>query len=317
MEKTESKRGKRTVINILDEVADTEPSRPICSQPRSSNPSEGWNVITYLQAANAVNFIAQKLASNPVLEEKAKTGLWPTVAYIGPGDWRYFIFMVACIKAGCVAFLISPRNSLEGQKSLFEHAKCQVIYYAEPHGGLVMRWLDGSDMQAVEAPTLEACIAAETAPFPYQRTFEEARWDPLVIVHTSGSTGIPKHITIRQGSVMAWEESLSEPDILGIPAVWKRWHQVTEKMFLPMPMFHAAGAVGAFMFSLCAGKHIVLPPAGGPLSADVATACLLGSAANSTMLPPTIIEEMVFRDDGVKALAAQDLLITAGGKHLI
>ena len=34
----------------------------------------------------------------------------------------------------------------------------------------------------------------DTRPFPYEKTFKEAAHDPIMIVHTSGTTGMPKPI---------------------------------------------------------------------------------------------------------------------------
>ena len=38
-----------------------------------------------------------------------------------------------------------------------------------------------------------------TKPYPYNKTFEEAARDPIAIVHTSGSTGMPKPILWNHG----------------------------------------------------------------------------------------------------------------------
>lgn len=49
-------------------------------------------------------------------------------------------------------------------------------------------------------------------PFPYAKSFNEARWDPLVILHTSGSTGLPKPVHCYQGMVAAWDSYGRLPD---------------------------------------------------------------------------------------------------------
>lgn len=37
--------------------------------------------------------------------------------------------------------------------------------------------------------------------YPYDKTFDEARQDPFVVMHTSGSTGLPKPIRVPNGSL--------------------------------------------------------------------------------------------------------------------
>lgn len=40
-----------------------------------------------------------------------------------------------------------------------------------------------------------------TEQYDYKKTFEEAAHDPFIIVHTSGSTGLPKPIILHHGGV--------------------------------------------------------------------------------------------------------------------
>jgi acyl-coenzyme A synthetase/AMP-(fatty) acid ligase len=39
------------------------------------------------------------------------------------------------------------------------------------------------------------------SPYSYNKTFVEARQDPFVVLHTSGSTGLPKPIIVPNGSL--------------------------------------------------------------------------------------------------------------------
>lgn len=189
--------GKRLIVNIVDERAHSEPDREWASVPNSSNPKDGWKKITYKQTANAVNRVAHKLVESTGLPEK---GEFPTVAYIGPNDVRYLIFTLGAVKAGYQALFISPRNSQEGQLNLFELTNCHAIWFDAAYKDMVQSWMQERDMHARMTFPIAAWFAEEPVePYPYQKTFEEAEWDPLLVLHTSGSTGFPKPIVARQG----------------------------------------------------------------------------------------------------------------------
>jgi acyl-CoA synthetase (AMP-forming)/AMP-acid ligase II len=97
MEVDKTKYGRRLLVNIVDERAKLEPSQPWIYVPKSSHPKLGWKAITFKEAANAVNKIAHRILD---VSGTPSHGNFPTVAYIGPNDARYPIFMLAAVKAG-------------------------------------------------------------------------------------------------------------------------------------------------------------------------------------------------------------------------
>ena len=189
--------GRRLLVNIVDERAQAKPDREWVSIPRSSDPKDGWTKVTYKQAANAVNRVGHKLASSTGVPAK---GDFPTIAYIGPSDVRYIVFALGAVKAGYKALFISPRNSQEGQLNLFELTNCHTIWFEATYKDMVQSWLQERDMHAFMTFPLAAWFPEEhIEPYPYHKSFEEAEWEPLVVLHTSGSTGFPKPIVVRQG----------------------------------------------------------------------------------------------------------------------
>ncbi|KAI3530550.1 L-aminoadipate-semialdehyde dehydrogenase [Colletotrichum filicis] len=89
--------GQRTFPSIIDERATYEPNLTCFSTPYTSEPRDGWRIVTYRDFANAINYIAHFLLDNCGVPAP---NTFPTIAYIGPNDARYCIMTVACIKAG-------------------------------------------------------------------------------------------------------------------------------------------------------------------------------------------------------------------------
>lgn len=89
--------GRRISINVIDEFAQQEPEREWISIPRTSDPVDGWEPVTFRQASRAINRAAHGLIAR---FGKAHLDSFPTIAYIGSNDSRYLIFMYACVKAG-------------------------------------------------------------------------------------------------------------------------------------------------------------------------------------------------------------------------
>lgn len=106
--------GRRLLPTLIDQIAEKDPERECLQAPRSSEPSDGWKVITWKSMSNAVNRAAHRIVN---LCGRPEPNTFPTIAYIGPNDVRYIVTMVACVKAG---YKVSSWPRL--QETLCRHA---------------------------------------------------------------------------------------------------------------------------------------------------------------------------------------------------
>ncbi|KAM0463310.1 hypothetical protein ACHAO4_000023 [Trichoderma viride] len=280
--------GERLLANIVDDYATYEPERVFAYQPYSSNLEDGYRPITFTETSRGVNHLARELLKQRQDAADDKDS-FPTVAYIGPSDVRYTIVMLACIKAHCQALFISPRNSLEAQLSLFKKTQCAQILYEPSMQSTVEPLLQFYPMPARAVPPIEDWLQSTAPHVPYDVPFEEARFHPLAVLHTSGSTGIPKPITVRQGSA-AIVDDLRDVYMDGSPVVWTHLPSTCSKVFVPMPAFHMAG-VGCLV-----------------------TECLkfLGDC-DAAVLPPSILEDMSANEEQIRLLADLKMIGFGGG----
>ncbi|RYP56390.1 hypothetical protein DL769_009925 [Monosporascus sp. CRB-8-3] len=69
------------------------------------------------------------------------------------------------------------------------NADCRFIFFPRTHAAMVQAWLQERDMKAILVSPLDARFPREDVPrFPYEKTLEQAEWDPFVVLHTGGST---------------------------------------------------------------------------------------------------------------------------------
>lgn len=158
------KYGKRLIPHILDDLATAEPDRIVYSIAISSDISRPFRHVSARSLAKLIDKTAWWLQS-----QVGKTTEIQTVGYIGPHDLQHILLTCACVKAGCAALFLSPKNSTEGALAVLKAAKCNI--WIKPREQPTLLLMEGvlkqCHMKGLDLPQLDELLdAAATKPYP-------------------------------------------------------------------------------------------------------------------------------------------------------
>lgn len=85
--------------------------------------------------------------------------------------------------------------------SLFHKLRCKRLLTSTPRPSTVTTILDAIELEAVEVPSLQELLEKDYPPFAFTKTLTECESDVFLVIHTSGSTGIPKPMLFTHKTV--------------------------------------------------------------------------------------------------------------------
>lgn len=88
----------------------------------------------------------------------------------------------------------SPKYSLAGLEHLLGELHCKTLLTIPECPSIVSAYLKVHETTVLNVPSVEALLSTEYRHYPYHKGFAKARTEPLVVLHTSGSTSHPKPI---------------------------------------------------------------------------------------------------------------------------
>lgn len=300
--------GRRLFPTLIDERASSEPTRPFVAIPKSSDLRDGFVDISYQQLATAINRCSWWLEN-----KLGKARNFETVGYLGILDLRYTILMFACVKVGYKVFFTSPRNSLKAHLSLLERTECNIFLLSKAAPSIVEKIVENRQMNTVSFPGLDYFLQLDTVVdhYPYLKTFAEARLEPLAVLHTSGSTGVPKPVIMVHGTLSCIDAYRLIPSLGGREVAGPS--REGTRLFLAFPLFHAASMCYLLGLGIYCGVICVLPPSGVPLSASIADQIHSAGNVQGSALPPSILVDLVKERLFQKNLWPLQYIIYAGG----
>ncbi|KAL8707220.1 MAG: hypothetical protein Q9220_007714 [cf. Caloplaca sp. 1 TL-2023] len=281
----EPKYGHRLLPSLVDELARDRPTELFALVPKSTTFSDGLQDVTYSTMANAVNSLALWLEKT-----LGKSTTFETIAYIGSFDLRYFILALAATKVGYKTLFPSPRNSVEATRSLFDKTKCRTLFTSSEVAVEQLVTKSGPRHLVLES-LIELLFKSDVPSYPYGKTFDEADHDPFIVIHTSGSTGLPKPVVIYHGGLATVDGHHNLPSYDEGQAQVRAFGTRT-RMLQTLPPFHVAGILCSLSIALYHEIIPVWPPAGRPISLDLFDDAVDNLRLDGCLVPPSLLEEV-------------------------
>jgi len=206
----------------------------------------------------------------------------------------------------------SPRNSLEGHLGVIDAADCKIWCIASEKNVQVEQILSKRAMRIMFLPSLDSLLhEIPVDPYPFTKSFEEAKNDPILVLHTSGSTGLPKPIFVVQWLMSTIDAYNTLPGMEGKQMQLAAWKKM--KFLSTFPPFHSAGITISFYMPVFNGISIVLPPPDKPVSQDMVNLVLDAVEVHGAFLAPSTVEEMAFNPDSLERVKRLKFVVTGGG----
>jgi len=199
------------------------------------------------------------------------------------------------------------------QEHLLKAAKCRLFACTDSNSNNPV--LARLDLKPIVIPELEMLLATDLVdPYPYIRTTQQGLNDPLMKLHTSGTssvTGNAKLITYSLGTTCAAQVQELVPDLNGYKNLVAKDAELT-RVYTASRISHAGGVFLALRL-MYQGVAIV-PGGANPLSLDDFEYVLNGAGIDAVFGPPILFEAMAKRPDLVRQLSKLKQVIFGGGK---
>ncbi|KAL1893341.1 putative secondary metabolism biosynthetic enzyme [Sporothrix stenoceras] len=161
------------------------------------------------------------------------------------------------------------------------------------------------DLLAVGKPDYDVPV------YPYDKTFDEARQDPFVILHTSGSTGLPKPIRVPNGSLATVDAQHLLPAVEG-RLTHAQYFDEPRIGYSTFPNFHSAGMVFCFALPFFYKLSIVMGPPLVPVNLDLVNAMFDHANITGSLLAPSTLEQISKDPPSLNRIAKTDFTVVGG-----
>lgn len=177
---------------------------------------------------------------------------------------------------------------------------------------IVARILAQRPTPKLQIPGLDYFLQdVEVPAYAYDKTFDEARHLPFVVLQTSGSTGLPKPVVVNHGTLSSMDayhiisylggDAVIGPSLKG------------SRMLMAFPLFHMASFTLLLGYSAYYGIIGVLPPPVEPITAHLVDAIQSKTGIHGSALPPSLLCDLYHEEAFHPGIARLEYVFYAGG----
>ena len=284
----------RTISELISQRAREFPDEPIFGYP-----SENLEYLEYTYsdleriASQAARSYSQRLSIRTDSTRDAQV-----IALLGPSNLDYFFTLLALSKLGFTVLFLSTRISEAAYLSLLNVTKCQHIV-VDPLFRKTAKALSSlkPELEVIDILPVDQYITNVTSneshheqEFDLDEESSKVAW----IIHSSGSTGLPKPIhQTHKAALKNYEDSLRM------------------RGFVTLPLFHAFGLSNVFR-GITAVKKIYIFNASLPLTSKNLLKILTDHQFEIFLAVPYALKLLSETQEGIGALAALKVVMFGG-----
>lgn len=206
---------------------------------------------------------------------------------------------------------LSPKNTVEGQLNILDKADCH--HFLTASNTKFGHILSHRKMQTATVPELEELLSdTPVSVYPYTKTFDQARKDPCLVLHTTGSTGLPKPITWKLEILSTYEAWRTIPSVNGYVSTTEVY-QESRRAYSSMPLFHTSGLNTGITMSLLLGVTTVYGAATVVPHAAYTDKMHKLAGIDASIGPPAIYEELSHDPASLQRIHSLRYVLVCGG----
>ncbi|KAI5357726.1 putative AMP-dependent synthetase/ligase, major facilitator superfamily, MFS transporter superfamily [Septoria linicola] len=298
-------KGQRTIVETLFKIAEKEPSR-VFLIPRGDKFDHAFRDVTFDQLAEPVDACAWFI--------KTQCGIsttFETLVYLGINDFCYVIGLYAAIKCGYTVgppsktllmeitdlspniCFVNPRYPDQNILHIMDSTNSAKMIYSVDKAALVARLQMKRSLQSVELAPPEHWLAASASQFPFEKTWWNSKEDPVLTLHSSGTTGFPKPITLSNAYFSILDRAYENVDGRQAGAAPLLPMCTNGLIYSPLPLCHILGVVASNLrplFGLGGGSILPLVSSDYTSGAELAIRMIEDMAVTVCVMPPLLVD---------------------------
>ncbi|KAF2098088.1 acetyl-CoA synthetase-like protein [Rhizodiscina lignyota] len=294
------KPSKRKDINCINDLiihkAETIPDTVLIAYPASDRENGSLAEYTAKELDLFADAAATRLTSMGLVPRQKRSDKSEVVGLLGPSNLDYFIALLALTRMGFAVLFLSTRLPIEAYVSLLEKSSCANIVASDKFSKTIQSIEEVYSVRRF--PLLDRSIYAvmSETELRFQRRVELINEENCIafIVHSSGSTGLPKPIFQTHRSCLS-NYALGS----GFRAL------------VTLPLFHNHGIATTFR-GIVANKRTVFYNANLPLTNSNLVEAMKAAEPESFHCVPYALKVLAESDEGVAALTKCKLVLFGG-----
>jgi acyl-CoA synthetase (AMP-forming)/AMP-acid ligase II len=223
-----------------------------------------------------------------------------TVAGIyGLSELDYIITIFGLGRLGYTIFILSPRLPVNACVSLLSSTNTPILFHAPQFLDLATRTSQELSLKLLPILTRPEYDTPDDASPPFERTGidgEKETLKKLIMMHSSGSTGLPRPIFYTHKRLLA--TLLTAQNLIAFQSV---------------PLFHAHGFI-SFIQAIFKKKTIYLFNGNVPQTHDTVTAAIKAAKPEIVWTVPYVLKLLAEKRDGIDALKECKVVSCSGSR---